>query len=114
MRLLLTLASLAVMIGMAAPAHADSTDDQFLAALGEAGLAADSDHADKAVAAGKSVCKMANDNSMRMVNVVIAIHDANPGMTWDNAAKFTRIAANAYCPDTSTDDTNTLPWPHAA
>lgn len=113
MRLLLTtLAGLAVMIGMAAPAYADATDDQFLAAIHAAGI--NPPDSDKAVAAGKSVCKMANDNSMRMVNVVIAIHDANPGMLWDNAAAFTRIAANTYCPDTSTDDTNTLPWPHAA
>ena len=98
MRLLLMLAGFAAMIGMAVPAYADSTDDQFLAALGPAGINFD-DH-DKAVAAGKSVCKMANDSSMRMVNVVIAIHNANPGLQWDKAATFTRIAANAYCPDT--------------
>ena len=108
MRLLLMLAGLAAIIGMAVPAYADSTDDQFLAALGPAGVNFD-DH-DKAVAAGKSVCTMANTNSMRMVNVVIAIHNANPGLGWQKAADFTKIAANAYCPDTSTDDINTLPW----
>ena len=99
------------MIGMAVPAYADSTDDQFLAALGAAGLSYPDP--DKAVAAGKSVCKMANDNSMRMANVVIAIHNSNPGLKWDDAAKFTGIAANAYCPDTATDDVGTLPWPDA-
>ena len=108
MRLLLMLAGLAAMIGMAGPAYADSTDDQFLAALGPAGV--NFDDPAKAVAAGKSVCTMANTSNMRMVNVVTAIHSANPGLTFDKAATFTRIAANAYCPDTSTDDINTLPW----
>ena len=111
MRFLLTLANLAAMIGMATPAYADNTDDQFIAALGAAGLTPHD--SDKAIAAGKSVCTMANDNNMRMLNVVIAIHSSNPGLPWDNAATFTRIAANTYCPDTSTDDINTLPWPHS-
>jgi hypothetical protein len=109
MRFLLTLTSLAAMIGMAAPAHADSTDDQFLAALGGAGVTYPDP--DKAVAAGKSVCKMAVDQNTRMANVVIAIHNSNPGLQWDKAATFTKIAANAYCPDQSTDDIGTLPWP---
>jgi Protein of unknown function (DUF732) len=108
MRLLLMLAGLAAMIGLAVPAHADSTDDQFLAALGQAGIG--SDDPGKAVAAGKSVCTMANTSNMRMVNVVIAIKNANSGLNFQKAADFTRIAANAYCPDTSTDDINTLPW----
>jgi hypothetical protein len=105
------LAGLAAMIGMAVPAvpaYADSTDDQFLAALGPAGITSD-DQA-KEIAAGKSVCTMANTSNMRMVNVVMAIHSSNPGLSYAKAADFTRIAANAYCPDTSTDDINTLPW----
>jgi len=102
------LAGLAAVIGTAVPAHADSTDDQFLAALGPAGI--NFDDPAKAVAAGKSVCTMANSSSMRMVNVVMAIHNSNPGLTFDKAAEFTRIADNAYCPDTSTDDIATLPW----
>ena len=112
MRFLMMLAGLAATIGMAVPAHADSTDDQFLAGLGAAGLTYPDP--DKAVAAGKSVCKMANDSSMRMANVVIAIHNSNPGLKWDEAATFTKIAANAYCPDTSTDDIGSFPWPHVA
>jgi hypothetical protein len=108
MRFLLMLAALAATIGLAVPAHADSTDDQFLAALGPAGI--NFDDAGKAVAAGKSVCTMANTNNMRMVNVVIAIKNANPPLSFQRAADFTRIAANAYCPDTPTDDINTLPW----
>ena len=72
-------------------------DDQFLAAPGRpAGIKFD-DPA-KAIAAATSVCTMANSSSMRMVNVVIAIHNSNPGMVWTKAADFTRIADNAYCP----------------
>jgi hypothetical protein len=108
MRFLLMLAGLAAMIGLAVPAHADSTDDQFIAAIGAAGI--NFDDPGKAVAAGKSVCTMATTSSMRMVNVVEAIHNSNPGLAWQKAADFTRIADDAYCPDNSTDDINTLPW----
>ena len=38
MKLLLPLASFAAVIGMAVPAHADSTDDSFIAALKAAGI----------------------------------------------------------------------------
>jgi Protein of unknown function (DUF732) len=120
MRFLLMLAALAATIGLAVPAHADSTDDQFLAALGPAGI----NFADpaKAIAAGKSVCTMANggaggplpappaSSNMRMVNIVMAIHSSNPGLNWTKAADFTRIADNAYCPDVPTDDLATLDW----
>lgn len=112
MRFLLTLTSLATMIGMAVPAYADSTDDQFLAALGAAGITYPDP--DKAIAAGKGVCTAAVDQNIRMVNVVIAIHNSNPGLAWDKAAKFTAIAANTYCPDTPTDDIGTLAWPPVA
>jgi len=108
MRFLLMLAGVTATIGLAVPAHADSTDDQFIAALGPAGI--NFDDPAKAIAAGKSVCTMANSSSMRMVNIVLAIHNSNPGLPWDKAADFTRIADNAYCPDVSTDDINTLPW----
>jgi len=108
MRFLLMLAAVTATIGLAVPAHADSTDDQFIAALGPAGI--NFDDPAKAIAAGKSVCTMANSSSMRMVNIVLAIHNSNPGLPWDKAADFTRIADNSYCPDVSTDDLNTLPW----
>jgi hypothetical protein len=96
MRFLLTLASLAAMIGIAAPAHADSTDDGFLAALGGAGLTYPDP--DKAVAAGKSVCKMSGDQGMSTINVDMAIHNTNPKLTWDQAVQFVNIATDAYCP----------------
>jgi hypothetical protein len=104
MRFLLTLASLTAMISMAVPAHADSTDDQFLAALGAAGLTYPDP--DRAVAAGKSVCKMSGDQGMRIENVIIAIHNSNPRLGWDQAATFTTIAGNAYCPQTPGDNSD--------
>ena len=108
MRFLLMLAGITATIGLAVPAHADATDDQFIAAERAAGI--NFDDPAKAIAAGKSVCTMANSSSMRMVNIVLAIHNSNPGLPWDKAADFTRIADNAYCPDVSTDDLSTLPW----
>lgn len=53
MKLLLTLASLAAMIGAAAPASADGVDDTFLATLHAAGISFP-DPA-RAIAAGKWV-----------------------------------------------------------
>jgi hypothetical protein len=120
MRFLLMLAALAATIGLAVPAHADATDDQFIASLGP-----DDIHFDdpaKAIAAGKSVCTMAaggaggpleappGGGQMRMVNIVLAIHNSNPGLNWTKAANFTRDADQAYCPDVPTDDLSTLNW----
>jgi hypothetical protein len=93
---LLALASVAVAVGMAAPARADSTDDQFLAALDQAGILYP--NADKAIASGKSVCKMSGDQAMSTINVIMAIHNANPKLSWDQARQFVGIATDAYCP----------------
>ena len=41
MKLLLTMTTLAAIIGMAVPAHADSTDDAFIASLNAAGITSD-------------------------------------------------------------------------
>jgi hypothetical protein len=95
MRLLLALTSLAAVIGMAAPAHADSNDDEFLASLRAAGITYQDPG--RAIAAGKSVCKSV-DGGKRMADVVKDVQNLNPGLHWDNAARFTAIAANVYCP----------------
>ncbi|SOJ54599.1 Putative lipoprotein LprJ [Mycobacterium simulans] len=95
MRLLLALTGVAVVIGVAAPAHADGTDDGFLAALRQAGLTYETP--DGAVTAGKTVCRMA-DGGKPMAEVVKVVQNANPGLNAENAAKFTAIAANSYCP----------------
>jgi hypothetical protein len=95
MRFLLTLTSLAAMIGMAVPAHADSADDAFIATVQAAGLTFP--NPDRVIAAGKWVCKMV-DQGDQMVDVVKTVQTQNPGLTEDRAAKFTAIAATVYCP----------------
>ena len=98
MKPLLALAALtaaAALIGMAAPAYADGNDDAFLASLQAAGITYQG--ADRVIAAGKSVCKMV-DQGKQMVDVVKIVQNLNPGLHGDNAARFTAIAANVYCP----------------
>ena len=95
MRPLLMLTSLAAIVGMAVPARADSNDDGFLATLQAAGIPYRDP--DRAIAVGRSVCKMV-DQGKQMVDVVKTIQTQNPGLHGDNAARFTAIAANVYCP----------------
>jgi hypothetical protein len=95
MRTLSALSVLAAVIGVAAPANADSNDDAFLASLQAAGITYPSP--DRVIAAGKSVCKMV-DQGKQMVDVVKTVQNLNPGLHGDNAARFTAIAANVYCP----------------
>ncbi|QUR67109.1 DUF732 domain-containing protein [Mycobacterium spongiae] len=95
MRLLLTLASVAAMIGMAAPAYADSTDDAFLAALGQAGITYPDPG--RAIGAAKWVCARINEGQ-QTVDVVDTVQRLNSGLSADHAAQFTAIAAKAYCP----------------
>lgn len=94
-KLLLVLTSLAAAIGMAASARADGNDDAFLASLQAAGLTYPDPG--RAIAAGKWVCKMA-DQGTQMVDVVKTVQKLNPRLQEDSAAKFTAIAANVYCP----------------
>lgn len=91
--------SVATMIAMAAPAHADNTDggndQEFLGALKQAGLTFQDP--DRAVAAGKKVCEMVG-GGMPGVDIVKTLERDNPGFAGNGAAKFTAIAAEAYCP----------------
>ncbi|OSC37446.1 DUF732 domain-containing protein [Mycobacterium decipiens] len=93
--LLPTVISLAAMIGTAAPAYADSKDDEFIASLDAAGLTYPDPG--RAIAAGKAVCKWA-DAGKGAVEVVSEVQNANPGLHGDSAARFLAIAANVYCP----------------
>ena len=83
------------MVGMAGLARADSNDDAFLASLHAAGITYP-DPA-RAIAAGKWVCQTVG-NGTQMVDVVKTIQAQNSGLHGDNAARFTAIAANVYCP----------------
>jgi hypothetical protein len=99
MRLVLALACVAAVIGAAAPASADidGNDQVFLAALQAAGLTyQDPDHA---ITAGKAVCNLV-DGGMPGVEIVKNLQELNPAFEGDGAAKFTAIAASAYCPKT--------------
>ncbi len=98
MRLLPVLTSVAAIIGVAAPAHADSDNDDeaFLAALTKAGITYQSPN--RTVAAGKKVCDLASGGKSQL-EILRDIRDLNPGFTLDGAAKFTEAAASVYCPD---------------
>ena len=96
MKLLLALASFAAMIGMAVPAHADSTDDSFIASLKAADISFSDP--DAAVGAGKWVCDKVNGGT-DMSSVVKTLETKNSSLNPDKASKFAAIAANAYCPD---------------
>jgi hypothetical protein len=96
MKLLLTLTSFAAIIGMAMPAHADSTDDAFVASLKAAGITY-SDQ-DAVVGAGKWVCDKVNGGT-DMSDVVKTLTSKNTSLNPEKASKFAAIAANAYCPD---------------
>jgi hypothetical protein len=95
MRRLLILTSAAAMIGMAAPAHADSNDDDFLAQLRAAGLTYQ-DPA-KAIEVAKDVCALV-DKGTPDTEIVNNLQLRNPGFTGNGAAKFTTLAAAEYCP----------------
>jgi hypothetical protein len=96
MKLLLTLTSLAAIIGTAIPAHADSTDDAFIASLKAAGISYSDP--DAAVGAGKWVCDKVNGGT-DMSDVVKTLTTKNTSLNPDKASKFASIAENAYCPD---------------
>jgi hypothetical protein len=100
--LLLTLTSLAATIGLAVPARADSNDDAFLASLQAAGITYP-DPA-RAIAAGKWVCQAVGQGT-QLVDVVKEVQARNSGLHGDNAARFTAIAANVYCPQALTTST---------
>jgi hypothetical protein len=96
MKLFLTAAAgFAAVIGMAVPAHADDTDDAFIASLDKAGITySDSD---LAVGAGKWVCKTLQAPTA-MSDVVSGLESKNSDLSDDKAQKFAAIAASTYCP----------------
>jgi len=95
----MALTSLAATIGMAVPARADSNDDAFLASLHAAGITYPDP--ERAISAGKWVCQAVGQGTP-MVDVVNTIQAQNARLSGDNAARFTAIAANVYCPDALT------------
>ena len=99
MKPLLTLCGLAVAIGLAAPVHADSTDDSFIASLRAAGITF-ADPA-KAVGAGRWVCDTVSQGT-QMPEVVQTLLSKNSALSQDKANQFAAIAATTYCPSVIT------------
>ena len=96
MRRLLMLCSIAATLGLAVPAQADpGVDASFLDALTKAGITFS--NGPDAVNAGKAACGLM-DQGQPELDVIQHVSEQNPGITTTNAAKFTAIAASAYCP----------------
>jgi hypothetical protein len=94
-RLVVTL-GMAVSLGSGAPAHADpGLDASFLDALTKAGLTVLSRSG--AVKDGKAACGMMEQGQPEL-DVIAHVSKQNPGLDTTKAAKFTAIAASAYCP----------------
>jgi hypothetical protein len=86
----------AAAVGLASPAHADpGVDASFLDALTKAGITFN--NGPNAVNAGKTACGMMSQGQQGL-DVIKHVSEQNPGITTSSAAKFTAIAASAYCP----------------
>ncbi|HUB56017.1 MAG TPA: DUF732 domain-containing protein [Mycobacterium sp.] len=101
MRRLVVLLGIAATVGLAVPAQADpgsadaGVDASFLDALTKAGITFS--NGPNAVNAGKTACGLMNQGQPEL-DVIQNVSAQNPGITPTNAAKFTAIAASAYCP----------------
>lgn len=85
----------AATVALAAPAHADDTDQTFLSDLDSAGI--HYSDSDSAVNAGKTVCSL-KDGGMSDDDVVSNLTQQNEGFSQDKATKFASIATKVYCP----------------
>jgi len=96
MRRLLVLVGIAATLGFSVPAQADpGVDASFLDALTKAGITFN--NGSNAVNAGKTACGLM-DQGQPELDVIQNVTAQNPGITTTSAAKFTAIAASAYCP----------------
>lgn len=96
MRFLLGLTSLATVLVLAAPAHADVDNDQdFLKDLRDAGITYQD--GGNAITIGKSVCELLDDGQSD-AKIVTDLRNQNPAFQGAAAAKFTFLSAAHYCP----------------
>ncbi|WP_293004398.1 DUF732 domain-containing protein [Mycobacterium sp.] len=97
MRRLFVLFGIAVALGGASvSAHADpNVDASFVDALTKAGISFNDPK--NAVEAAKAACGLL-DQGKSQLEVVQLVLQQNSGTNTVNAAKFTAIAASAYCP----------------
>jgi Protein of unknown function (DUF732) len=90
------LLGIATAVGVAVPAQADpGVDASFLDALTKAGITFS--NGPNAVNAGKTACGLMDQGQPELA-VIQHVTEQNPGITTTSAAKFTAIAASAYCP----------------
>ena len=92
--LTVTLVGVATAVTVAAPAHADPTNDSFLSALSNAGIGYDDPNATAAL--GQSICPMLVEPGKSFASVASSV--GNQGISPDMAAFFTGIAISMYCP----------------
>lgn len=90
----------AAALSVAAPSHADPAGDakldaNFLDALQRADITFS--NAENAVHAAKAACDLMNQGRSGL-DVIHSVTEQNPGISTMSAAKFTAIAASAYCP----------------
>lgn len=100
MRYLAILLGIAAALVFAPPVYADPSNDakldaNFLNALQGAGVTFNS--GDNAVHAAKSACELMSQGRTGL-DVVHMVTEQNPQIDTMSAAKFTAIAASAYCP----------------
>ena len=101
MRRLAVLLGIGAAVGLAVPAQADpgnadaGVDASFLDALTRAGITYT--NGPNAINAGKTACGLMKQGQPEL-DVVQTVAAQNPGITTNSAAKFTAIAASAYCP----------------
>ena len=96
--LTVTLVGVAAAVTVAAPAHADPTNDSFLSALSNAGIGYNDPNAITAL--GQSVCPMLVEPGKSFASVASSV--GNNGISPDMAAFFTGIAISMYCPSMMT------------
>src|SRR5262245_17454508 len=82
-------------VGWPAQAHADTTADRFLGALGNAGIGS----ADPAgtVELGRSVCTMLSEPGQTAADIASKVADTG-GMPLGPATMFTGLAISIFCP----------------
>ncbi len=92
----MALFGIAATLGLAVPAQADpGVDASFLDALTKAGITFN--NGPGAINAGRTACGLM-DQGQPELDVIQHVTEQNPGITTTSAAKFTAIAASAYCP----------------
>ena len=92
--LTVTLVGVATAVTVAAPAHADPTNDSFLNALTNAGIGFNDPNATTAL--GQSVCPMLVEPGKSFASVASSV--GNQGISPEMASFFTGIAISMYCP----------------